>query len=89
MKCLKKVILKRDTPPQNDYFVIFHLPPCCSKPVKALFVFGTQFRIFWMKTGRQSQRSTILEIIAKCKMRTLLYQPRHRDESSLTIYALI
>ncbi len=29
-----------------------HLPSCRSKPVKASFIFGTQFKIFWMKTGR-------------------------------------
>ncbi len=40
------------TPPQNENFVINHLPPCRSKTIKALFVFGTQFKIFWMKTGR-------------------------------------
>ncbi len=34
------------TPPQNENFVINHLPPCRSKPLKALFVFGTQFKIF-------------------------------------------
>ncbi len=34
------------------FFVINHLPPCRSKPVNASFVFGTQFKIFWMKTGR-------------------------------------
>ncbi len=28
------------------------LSPCRSKPEKALFVFRTQFKIFWMKTGR-------------------------------------
>ncbi len=28
------------------------ITPCRSKPVKASFVFGTQFKIFWMKTGR-------------------------------------
>ncbi len=27
-------------------------PQCRSIPVKALIVFGTQFKIFWMKTGR-------------------------------------
>ncbi len=32
----------RVTPPQNENFVINHSPPCRSKPVKALFVFGTQ-----------------------------------------------
>ncbi len=37
---------------QNENFVINHLPSCRSKPVKALFVFGTQFKIFWMKTRR-------------------------------------
>ncbi len=37
---------------QNENFVINLLPPCRSKPVKALFVFGTQFKIFWMKAGR-------------------------------------
>ncbi len=26
--------------------VINHLPSCRSKPIKALFVFGTQFKIF-------------------------------------------
>ncbi len=31
---------------QNENFVINHLPSCRSKPVKALFVFGTQFKIF-------------------------------------------
>ncbi len=40
------------TPPQNEHLVINHLPPCRPKPVKALFVFGMQFKIFWMKTGR-------------------------------------
>ncbi len=29
------------------------LPPCCSKPVKALFVLETQFKIFWMKTNEK------------------------------------
>ncbi len=33
----------------NYLILINHLPPCRSKPVKALFVFVT---IFWMKTGR-------------------------------------
>ncbi len=42
----------RDTPPKNENVVINHLPPCCSKPVKASFVLGIQFKIFWMKTGR-------------------------------------
>ncbi len=42
----------RVTPPQKENFVINHLTPCRSKPVKASFVFGTQFKIFWMKTGR-------------------------------------
>ncbi len=31
---------------QNENFVINQLPPCRSKPVKALFVFGAQFKIF-------------------------------------------
>ncbi len=48
----ERTIPSRVTPPQNDNVVINHLPPCRSKPVKALFVFGTQFKIFWMKTGR-------------------------------------
>uniref|UniRef100_A0A672QTZ9 Kinectin-like n=1 Tax=Sinocyclocheilus grahami TaxID=75366 RepID=A0A672QTZ9_SINGR len=30
-------LLLQDTPPQNENFVINHLPPCRSKPVKALF----------------------------------------------------
>ncbi len=34
---------------QKEHFLINHLPPCPSKPVKASFVFGTQFKIFWMK----------------------------------------
>ncbi len=38
--------------PKMKTLIINHLPPCHSKPVKALFVFGTQFKIFWMKTGR-------------------------------------
>ncbi len=42
----------RDTPPQNENLVIFHLPPCCSEPIKALFVFRTQFKIFWIRNGR-------------------------------------
>ncbi len=37
--------------PKMKSVVINHLPPCRSKPVKALFVFGTQFKVFWMKTG--------------------------------------
>ncbi len=36
----------------NENIVINHLPPCRSKPIEALFVFRTQFKIFWMKTGR-------------------------------------
>ncbi len=36
----------------NEHFVINHLPPCRSKPIKALFIFRTQFKIFWIKTGR-------------------------------------
>ncbi len=40
--------IQRDTPPQNKNIVINHLPPCRSKPIKALFVFGTQFKIFWI-----------------------------------------
>ncbi len=40
--------------PQNENVAINLLPPCRSKPIKALFVFGTQFKIFWMKTGRQT-----------------------------------
>ncbi len=27
---------------------IFHLPPCRSEPIKALFVIGTQYKIFWI-----------------------------------------
>ncbi len=42
----------RVTSSQNENVVIKHFPPCLSKPVKALFVFGTQFKIFLMKTGR-------------------------------------
>ncbi len=34
---------------QNDNLVINPLPPCRFKPVKVLFVFWTQFKIFWMK----------------------------------------
>ncbi len=34
------IILLKDIPPQNDNFLIFHLPPCRSEPIKALFVFG-------------------------------------------------
>ncbi len=32
--------------PQNKNVVINHLPPCRSKPVKALFVFGRKCKIF-------------------------------------------
>ncbi len=35
---------------QRFLYTVHHLPPCRSKPVKASFVFGTQFKIFWMKT---------------------------------------
>ncbi len=42
----------RDTPPQNENVVIIHLPPCRSEPIKALLVFGTQFKIFRMRTSR-------------------------------------
>uniref|UniRef100_A0A8C1JS97 Formin homology 2 domain containing 3b n=1 Tax=Cyprinus carpio TaxID=7962 RepID=A0A8C1JS97_CYPCA len=42
----------QNIPPQNENFVINHLPPCRSKPMKALFIFRTQFKIFWMKTRR-------------------------------------
>ncbi len=27
----------------------FHLPTCRSEPIKALFAFETQFKIFWIK----------------------------------------
>ncbi len=37
--------IKRDTPPQNENGVINHLPPYRSKPIKASFLFGTQFKI--------------------------------------------
>ncbi len=52
----KKLILvlhniKESLHPKMKSVVINHLPPCRSKPVKALFVFGTQFKVFWMKTG--------------------------------------
>ncbi len=30
------------TPPQNEHFVIIHLPACRSNSIKASFVFGTQ-----------------------------------------------
>ncbi len=33
-------------------FCHLSLTPCRSEPVKASFVFRTQFKIFWMKTGR-------------------------------------
>ncbi len=31
----------------NENFIINDFPPCLSKPVKALFIFGTQFKIFY------------------------------------------
>ncbi len=34
----------RVTPPQTDIFVINHIPPCRSKPVKALFDFGNTIK---------------------------------------------
>ncbi len=46
------VLVRCVTPPQNESLVIYHLPPCRSEPVKALYVFRTQFKIFRMKTGR-------------------------------------
>ncbi len=46
---------------QNENFVINHLPPCRSKPVKALFVFGTQFKIF-LRNSRDLLTSTYLGV---------------------------
>ncbi len=39
------------TPPQNYHFVINHLPPCRSKPIKAWFVSGNYKKHFGWKLG--------------------------------------
>ncbi len=39
-------LYERVNPPQNENFVINHLPACRSKPVKASFIFGTQLKTF-------------------------------------------
>ncbi len=48
------VLLKGYSTPKNIiiFVFVFHLRPCGSKPVKASLVLRTQFKIFWMKTGR-------------------------------------
>ncbi len=37
--------------PQNENLVFNQLTPPCVSTVKALFFFGNEFKIFWMKTG--------------------------------------
>uniref|UniRef100_A0A8C2GK37 Protein NDRG2 n=1 Tax=Cyprinus carpio TaxID=7962 RepID=A0A8C2GK37_CYPCA len=48
----RRIFFKGILHPKIENFVINHLPPCRSKPVKAQFIFGTQFKIFWMKRWR-------------------------------------
>ncbi len=42
------LLLKGYSTPKWELF----FSPCRSNTVKALFIFGTQFKVFWMKTGR-------------------------------------
>ncbi len=37
----------RDSLPKNEYSAINYSPSCHSKPVRALFIFGTKLRYFW------------------------------------------
>ncbi len=46
----------------NYIFVIFHLPPCRSKPVKASFIFGTQFNLLTAGSQR-TERSLFAHVI--------------------------
>ncbi len=41
---------ERNSSPQNENSVINYSPLCCSKPVRPLFIFGTQIKIFLMKS---------------------------------------
>ncbi len=52
--------------------VINHLPPCRSKPVKASFVFRTQFKIFWMKTGSPIDCQVINTVKAQKSMKDIV-----------------
>ncbi len=42
--------LLRDSSPKNENSVINYSPSCCSKPVRPLFIFGTQIKIFLMES---------------------------------------
>ncbi len=68
------IYLKGLPPPQNETFVINHLPSCCSKPVKALFVFGTQFKIFWMKNRE------VCVCPIDCQVNNTVKRPRITDK---------
>ncbi len=46
----KKQKLKSIVHPKNTNSVINYSPSCCSKPVRPSFVFGTQIKIFLMKS---------------------------------------
>ncbi len=47
----KRKYLKGYSTPKQTFCHKSLTPSCRSKPIKALFVFGTQFKIFWMKTA--------------------------------------
>ncbi len=36
-----------DSSPKNEKYVINYLPSCRSKPVRHLFIFGTQIKVFF------------------------------------------
>uniref|UniRef100_A0A673GWB0 Thyroglobulin type-1 domain-containing protein n=1 Tax=Sinocyclocheilus rhinocerous TaxID=307959 RepID=A0A673GWB0_9TELE len=48
---------KQDSSPKNENSVINYSPSCCSKPVRPSFIFGTQFKIFLMKSEAAIQGS--------------------------------
>ncbi len=47
----KRKYLKGYSTPKQKFCHKSLTPSCRSKPIKALFVFGTQCKIFWMKTA--------------------------------------
>ncbi len=36
--------------PNNEHSVTNYSPSCCSKPIRPWFIFGTQIKIFFMKS---------------------------------------
>ncbi len=44
----KTVGISRDSSTKNTNYVINDLPLCRSKPVRPLFIFGTQIKIFFL-----------------------------------------